>query len=219
MCFSMTASLTAGAFLAGVGTMTIKAARRKRELPYAAIPLLFAIQQLSEGVVWWTFERDASGLRAVMTQFFSFFSHVLWPVYIPVAVWLLEPPGIRRWLITAIAVIGTVVGGYLLYSMVSDPIQARETGEHIEYVAPHFFATVTMGGYLLATTCSMLLSSTGMVRLFGAVALLAFVLAYWIYATWFISVWCFFAAILSLVVAFRFFGRDYELQKEARSAS
>jgi hypothetical protein len=215
----MTASLTAGAFLAGIGTMTIKAARYKSELPYAAIPLLFAIQQLSEGVVWWTFERDAPDLRAVMTQFYSFFSHVLWPVYIPVAVWLLEPPGRRRWLMTVIVVIGAVVGGYLLYSMVVDPIEARATGDHIEYVAPHFFAAITMGGYLLATTCSMLLSSTGMVRLFGVVALLAFVLAYWIYATWFISVWCFFAAILSLVVALRFFGRDYALREEVKSGS
>ena len=51
MCFSATASFSAGAFLLGLGTLTLKSARRPRELPFAAIPLLFAIQQLSEGVI------------------------------------------------------------------------------------------------------------------------------------------------------------------------
>ncbi len=59
MCFSATASFSAGAFLLGLGTLTLKSARRPRELPFAAIPLLFAIQQLSEGVIWLTFRYEA----------------------------------------------------------------------------------------------------------------------------------------------------------------
>ncbi|MDE2298640.1 MAG: hypothetical protein KGK18_10785, partial [Burkholderiales bacterium] len=86
MCFSATASIAAGGFLLGVGTMTLKTARSARQVPFAAIPLLFAIQQLSEGVIWWTFSHDAPLLNGVMTHVYSFFSHVLWPVYIPLAV-------------------------------------------------------------------------------------------------------------------------------------
>jgi len=211
MCFSMTASLAAGGFLLGVGTMTVKAARRPSEIPFAAIPLLFAIQQLSEGVVWWTFDHDAPGLNFVMTQFYSFFSHVLWPAYVPLAVLLLEPPGGRNRLLKLTAIAGVGVGFYLLYSMFEYPITSRPTGGHIEYVSPHFFAALTMTGYLLATTVSPLLSNEGMVRIFGAFALISFVLAYLIFARWFISVWCFFAAILSVVVALRFFGRKKPL--------
>lgn len=207
----MTASLAAGGFLLGIGTMTVKAARRPSEIPFAAIPLLFAIQQLSEGVVWWTFDHDAPGLNFVMTQLYSFFSHVLWPAYVPLAVLLLEPPGGRNRLLKLTAIAGVGVGLYLLYSMFEYPITSRPTGGHIEYVSPHFFAALTMTGYLLATTVSPLLSNEGMVRIFGAFALISFVLAYLIFARWFISVWCFFAAILSVVVALRFFGRKKPL--------
>jgi len=207
----MTASLAAGGFLLGVGTITVKAARRTSEIPFAAIPLLFAIQQLSESIVWWTFSHEAPGLNAAMTQFYSFFSHVLWPAYVPLAVLLLEPPGGRRRLLKLTAIAGAGVGLYLLYSMFEYPITSRATGGHIEYVSPHFFAAVTMTGYLLSTTVSPLLSNEVMVRIFGALALISFMLAYLIFARWFISVWCFFAAILSVVVALRFFGRKNPL--------
>ena len=96
MCFSAAASFTAGVVLLGVGVLTLRAARRPRELPLAAIPMLFAIQQLTEGVIWLTFSREAPLLDTVMTHVYSFFSHVLWPVSVPVAVLLVEPPGWRR---------------------------------------------------------------------------------------------------------------------------
>jgi len=42
-----------------LGTLTPKSARRPRELLFAAIPLLFAIQQLREGVIWLAFRYEA----------------------------------------------------------------------------------------------------------------------------------------------------------------
>ncbi len=81
MCFSATASFSAGAVLLGLGTLTLKSTRHRNELPFAAIPLLFAIQQLSEGVIWLTFSHEAPLLNTVMTYVYSFFSHALWPVY------------------------------------------------------------------------------------------------------------------------------------------
>ena len=58
--------------------------------------------------------------------------------------------------------------------------------------------------YLLVTTVSPLLSTHGVVKVFGALALLSFGAAYYFYTTWFISVWCFFAAILSSTILFHF---------------
>jgi hypothetical protein len=43
-----------------------------------------------------------------------------------------------------------------------------------------------------------------MVKVFGVLALLSFAAAYFFYAIWFISVWCFFAALLSAVVYLHF---------------
>lgn len=37
-------------------------------------PLLFAVQQLRRGVIWWTFSHDAPLLNSVMTHVLSFFS-------------------------------------------------------------------------------------------------------------------------------------------------
>jgi hypothetical protein len=213
MCFSATASFSAGVVLLGVGTLTLRsalAAHQRRSLPFAAIPLLFAIQQLIEGVIWLTFSYDAPLLNSVMTHLYSFFSHVLWPVYVPVAVLLMEPEGWRRRALIAFAVAGAAVGAYLLYVLVAFPVVSQPTGQHIQYDSPHFFAAATMTLYLLSTALSPVLSSHRMVQVFGALALLSFGAAYAFYATWFISVWCFFAALLSAVVYLHFGVRDRE---------
>lgn len=61
--------------------------------------------------------------------------------------------------------------------------------------------------YLSATSVSMMLTSHPMVRLFGILALAAAVVSYVAYARWFISVWCFFAALMSVVVCLHLAGR------------
>ena len=210
MCFSATASFSAGAILLGIGTLTLKSASRPRELMFAAIPLLFAIQQLSEGVIWVTFHYEAPQVNAVMTHVYSFFSHVLWPVYVPVAVLLLEPSGKRRRVLLAFVAAGVVVGTYLLYILVAFPVVSRPTGQHIEYVSPHFFAMAAMTLYLTSTTLSPFLSTHRTVKTFGFLALSSFAVAYFLYATWFISVWCFFAALLSVVLYLHFVPRRTE---------
>lgn len=212
MCFSATASFSAGTILLGIGVLTIRAARHAsarhaRELPFAAIPLLFAIQQLSEGAIWLTFRHEAPLLNTVMTHVYSFFSHVLWPIYVPLAVLLLEPPGRRRAVLLAFVVAGITVGAYLLYILIAFPVISRPIGQHVEYVSPHFFAAAVMTLYLISTGVSLLLSSHRMVKLFGILALLSFAVAYGFYLKWFISVWCFFAALLSMVVYLHFLPR------------
>ena len=223
MCFSATASFSAGAVLLGLGTLTLTSTRRPRELPFAAIPLLFAIQQLSEGVIWLTFRYEAPQVNAVMTHVYSFFSHVLWPVYVPVAVLLIEPPGRRRRALLVFVAAGVAVGAYLLYIMVAYPVVSRPTGQHIEYVSPHFFAAAVMTLYLMSITFSLFLSTHRTVRVFGVLALLSFAAAYFFYATWFISVWCFFAAVLSAVVYLHFVlrraGRSGPAAREPAKAS
>ena len=204
MCFSSTASFTAGILLLGAGLLAVKSAHSPRELPLAAIPLLFSIQQLIEGVVWLTLRDETLLLNAAMTHAYTFFSHVLWPVYVPMAVLLVEPPGWRRTTLWGLLAAGGAVAAYLMYMLVVFSVVSRVTGQHIEYVSPHFFATAVMSVYLLSTVISPMISTHRWVKIFGVLALASFVAAYYFYERWFISVWCLFAAVLSLFLCVHF---------------
>jgi hypothetical protein len=206
MCFSAPASFAAGIFLLGVGTVTWRAAEAPNERPFAAIPLLFGIQQLIEGVLWLTFSHQAPLVNAAMTYAFSFFSLFLWPVLVPVAVLLMEPPGWRRKTLRIFVAAGILAGGLLLYTMTRYGVVSCAAGQHIDYEMPLFFPMATMLLYLLSTSASELLSTHGEVKIFGMLALLAFGVAYIAYTQWFISVWCYFAAALSAIVLLHFKG-------------
>lgn len=110
MCFSAQASFTAGAVLLIVGAATVRRARVRSELSYAWIPVLFGIQQLLEGALWLTFPDRAPLLNTVLTHAYSFFSHVLWPIYVPLAGLALEPVPWRRRVLIGIALAGSAVG-------------------------------------------------------------------------------------------------------------
>jgi len=207
MCFSASASFVAGASLLAVGAVAVRRARHRAELPFAAIPLLFGLQQLIEGVIWLTFQFDAPLLNPAMTFAYSLFSHVLWPLYAPFAALLLEPVRWRRKVLLAFLAAGAAAGLYLLVAMFRFPIVSSAAGGHIEYASPHFFIAAVMTGYLAGTVVSMLFSSHRVVRVFGIAALLSFLAAYAVYANWFISVWCFFAGVLSVIVLLHFTNR------------
>ena len=204
MCFSASASFVAGASLLAIGTMTVNRAGRKSELPFAAIPLLFGLQQVLEGILWLAYRFDTPLLNTVVTNAYSFFSHVFWPIYVPFAVLALESVPWRRKMLYAFLAVGTAAGLYLLINMVRFPITSQPVGAHIEYVSAHFYVGVVMGSYLAGTCLSMLFSSHKIVIVFGAAALLSFMAVYWIYTLWFISVWCFFAAVLSALIYLQF---------------
>lgn len=213
MCFSATASFTAGAALLVVGVITVRKARSPSEIPYAAIPVLFGIQQLIEGVLWLTFPDKAPLLKMILTHAYSFFSHVFWPVFVPIAVVLLEPVRWRHKVLTSIAVAGGLVGLYLLYFLFTVPIVAEVRGHHIEYASPHFFIVTVMILYVLGTCVSSLFSSHRWVRWFGVTAFVSFGVAAAFYRIWFISVWCFFAAVLSSIVLMHFLSRRDSIGK------
>lgn len=210
MCFSATASFVAATVLIGLGGIAAQRTQRVAEIPYALIPVWFGVQQLLEGALWLTFANPQSGcLNTWLTQGFSVFSQVVWPLYIPLAVWLLEPRGWRRSFIAAIAVAGAGVSLFLLWYLVQVPAVAVVNGNHIAYIFPHFHEPLATTLYVLGACVSPLLARFAWVRWFGVlvtVALLA--TAFW-YAQWFTSVWCFFAAALSSVIVIHFMRRPH----------
>lgn len=204
MCFSATASFTAGTILVATGALTIRWAKRPAELPYAAIPALFGVQQLLEGALWLTLPDKQPHLSTMLTHFYSVFSHILWPIFVPIAVLLLEPVTWRRKVIGAIAAGGAFAGIYFAYFFMVDPTVARIEGGHVTYISPHFFIRPILTLYILGTCASSLLSSHKEVRWFGLATSVSLVSAYLLYAYWFISVWCFFAAAISVTIMLYF---------------
>ncbi|MBN8893371.1 MAG: hypothetical protein J0I71_00865 [Rhodanobacter sp.] len=200
MCFSATASVTASVALTGIGVLALRAARTRGERLFALIPLLFAAQQATEGLIWMSYTWEAPTLRAWATQIYSVFSHLLWPAFVPWTVRALEPVPWRRQVLALLGFGGLVSALFLLASMVATPIEVAPIGGHLEYRSPHFFLPLSLTLYLASTTLGLGMSSRPAIRWFGVLALVSAGLAYAVYAHWFISVWCFFAAVLSVMV-------------------
>ncbi len=203
MCFSATASFIAGVSLSALGVATLKKAERKAEIPFAMVPLLFGIQQIIEGMLWLSFRFNTPLLNAAMTYVYTLFSHVLWPIFVPFSIGLVEKIAWRKKAILAFRFIGIAVGLYLLYMIITFPVRS-EGDEHIVYVSPHFYQVPVMVLYLAATCAGAFFSSHKIINIFGVLALLLFVVAYWFHAVAFFSIWCFFAAILSAVIYLHF---------------
>lgn len=206
MCFSATASFVAGTALTAVGVVTVRKSQGKAELPLALVPLLFGIQQLSEGVLWVSLREDLPGLQSWATYVFSMFSHVLWPIFVPFAILLVETSRRRRKAIGVFQVLGLGVGLYLLYFLLRYPVTSHVHGRSIFYDSPHFYILGVLVVYLLATCATGMFSSHRCINAFGGLAFVLAIAAYQVSVTTFVSVWCFFAAVLSLFIFAHFNG-------------
>lgn len=206
MCFSATASFTAGTALIAVGAVTLHRSEGRNELPLAAVPLLFGLQQVSEGLLWVSLNNGLAGLQSWSTYIFSLFSHVLWPIFVPFAILMVEDVRWRRKAISVFLVLGLGVGLYLLYFLVRFPVTAHVHERSISYVSPHFYIAVVLAIYLLATCITGLFSSHKCIKIFGVLAFVLAIAAAVVSITTFVSVWCFFAAVLSLLILVHFLG-------------
>ena len=52
MCFSATSSFIASGVIGAIGIATLRHVREPRALLFAAVPMLFAVHQFTEGWVW-----------------------------------------------------------------------------------------------------------------------------------------------------------------------
>lgn len=202
MCFSAPASLIAGATLTAIGKETLKKPKVKTDIPFASIPLIFGIQQFVEGAVWLSFGMPV--INQVLAFVYLLFAYVLWPVFVPVAILLMENDPIRRKLIKIFAVCGMIVGLTLLYSILTGPVEAQVIQQSIGYSSIGNFPRGIVWLYVAATCFSCIASSHKMVVFFGITVFISGFTAWQCYANSFFSVWCFFAAILSFMVYLHF---------------
>jgi len=184
------------------GGLTLAQVKKKSELPFASIPLLFGIQQAIEGAVWLSFGSPI--LNTIATYAYSMFSHVLWPIFVPFSVLMIETDPIRKKILHLFSFVGLAVGLYLLYFIIADPVTAHIINSSIAYHSPHLYVYLIMALYLVAICGSCLISSHKIVNIFGVVLFISFAIAAWFFTETFFSVWCFFAAILSIIVYWYF---------------
>ena len=91
MCFSALASFSVAAGTGLVGALTATKISNWREVPLAFIPLIFAMQQTIEGTLWVILPAASEpALSGVLPNIFAFIALVIWPLWSPLAVGLVE---------------------------------------------------------------------------------------------------------------------------------
>ena len=216
MCFSAPASFVAAGLTGTIGIVTMTRINEPRQLALAATPLLFAIQQGIEGLLWLNLPLAPDGhLSTALTFSYLFFAEAFWPVFAPISVWLIEPSAHRRLLMVVCLGAGAGVGAYLLWWILGHPHLATIRDYHIVYGTGYRQPDAVGAAYLAATGLPLLLSSQRTVVVLGAIILAGLVVAYALYWEAFISVWCFFAAIASAAILYHF---EWSRRSTLRSA-
>lgn len=205
MCFSATASFTVAAIAAGMGMAALRQAQAPAEKPFAAIPILFALQQAAEGGLWLALSQgETSNWPWILTQAYLAFALVIWPVYTPAAAFLIEPDRWRRSIMFGCGLCGVAIASFFIVQLSTLHNEGYISGYHIIYrtevEAPLSAGTI----YLSATAMALLASSHRALQAMGAVVLLAALFTYAVMPDAFVSVWCFYAAAASVIVVSHF---------------
>ena len=205
MCFSAVGSFAAAAVLGGIGTVSVTRNKSARMRMFAAIPLLFALQQAAEGIVWLTMQRaDQAGLQAMAATAFLGFALVIWPVWLPLSLLHMEGQPIRRRALTALCLAGLVVSVYACLLLFRWHPVAQVAGHSIRYSYSAGPSALPGGFYLAAYTIPTVLpffvSSASLARVTGLALIGSLVAAAVVERDALTSVWCFFAALLSGLV-------------------
>jgi hypothetical protein len=201
MCFSTTASFTSFAVLTTVGAAGLKYVKKPSQQFFAAIPFLFAVQQLTEGFVWIGLLNN-SNWKTGPIQLFIFFAQVLWAFWVPFAILKMEIQADRIRIMKGCLWIGIFLAIYISYCLINYETTAIFSNYHINYKLyfPHQYYPILGLLYLLPIIIPPLASSVPEIRLIGVLLLFSFIITKLVFEDEVISVWCFFAAIISSIV-------------------
>jgi len=220
MCFSAEASFGVGAVLLPAGCYCIRQALRKRLacLPLALIPVVFSLQQLSEGLVWVGLRRNDPILVTAASLSFLFFALSFWPFWVPFCVLVTERRGPVRVGFAAIALLGVAFSSFIYAPLVLDP------GRWLQVGVRHHSIQYQIGSlpvfdelsrpwwhlfYLVLVATPLLASPDRRFALYYITVAAAAAISHVVFWYAYISVWCFFAAILSSQLCYIF----YRLEK------
>ena len=205
MCFSPLASFTSAGLLSAVGGHSIKKAKGKGELVFASVPLLFGVQQFSEGIVWIT--QGYPVVQEIFSHIFLFFALSVWPVYFPLAVLMMEKNKFRRQILKGFLGVGAILSVILiLRNIFIYDIGTEICSLGVKYTfneVKEFFKLsegLSIMIYVFITMGSGLFSSIRYINAFALLGTLSALFSLTYYNATFTSTWCFFSAILSLMI-------------------
>ena len=201
MCFSATANFVGSGALGAVGVVTLTKVKHRRELLFAALPMLFAIHQFIEGFVWLGLDGILSPVVAHdMGAAFMLYAQGLLPFLLPLSVLLFEPTAESRQRMLPFLVLGGGTTLYILWALTAYPLQLYVRGNSIVYINQATNNTAVAVLYVIATCGSLFFSKIRMMVIFGAanLAILLIVMEFKRYA--FTSLWCAYAAIASVII-------------------
>jgi hypothetical protein len=201
MCFSATANFVGSGVLGAVGTVTLTRVKHRRELLFAALPILFAIHQFIEGFVWLGLDGILSPTVAHnMGAAFMLYAQGILPFLLPLSVILFEPTVESRARMLPFLVLGAGTTLYILWALTAYPLELYVKGNSIVYINQATNNTAVAILYVIATCGSLFFSRVRAMVLFGA-ANLIILLAVMVFKRYaFTSLWCAYAAIASVII-------------------
>jgi hypothetical protein len=203
MCFSAAASFTAGAVITSVGVATSLKVQKPSQRLFASIPLIFGIQQIAEGFVWISFQKpDFPVLQQISTFLFLCTALIIWPVMFPASLLLMEENSRKRKILRILLTMGIALALYYACGLVFFKFTPQIVNCHIMYEGDFPMALVmpALLVYIVVALTPLFVSSVKGMRWIGICMFLACTVAFIFYVNNFSSVWCFFAAIISLMI-------------------
>lgn len=200
MCFSADASFTGAAVIAVAGVSAVKEIRRPQQVALGVLPLAFAIHQATEGIIWLGLDGDiSSGATRIAAHAYAVFAWALLPVWVPLALLLIESGRVRRRMLAAVLLCATPLFVYM-FVVALRPVNAHVVGHSIAYTLSGGPSIFLVGVYLLATCGALFMSSNRTMLAFACVNVVGVAFTVWLKASDFTSLWCTWAAFTSLFI-------------------
>jgi len=203
MCFSAEASFAGGIIISAIGVATVTKVHKSSQLVFASIPLFFGVQQIMEGTLWLTIPlAEYADLQKISTYIFLIMADFLWPTMIPLSVLLMEEKPRRRKILKILLGMGVALSLYYAYCIISFTVTPQIMGYHILYntTFPRSLSMPAFIVYLVVTITPLFISSIKRTHLMGILMFLSCLVTAIFFTQFLTSVWCFFAALLSVVI-------------------
>ena len=180
---------------------TFTKVKHRRELLFAALPMLFAVHQFIEGFVWLGVGGILSSEVAHdMGAAFMLYAQGLLPFLLPLSVLLFEPNAKSRRRMLPFLVLGGATTLYILWALTAFPLQLYVRGNSIVYINQATNNTAVAVFYVIATCGSLFFSKIRMMVIFGAANLVILLVVMVVKRYAFTSLWCAYAAIASVII-------------------
>jgi len=201
MCFSATASFAVGAGLIAPSYYSISKTESRQMLMLASTPVVFSALQISEGFLWLSLQHhDYASWYKPSLYSYSFISQAVWPAWTTLAVWMMEPDKRRKKILNYFVLLGIASSLYMIYCLLTSNISAAAEHGHIRYYREFPFLNATRVVNFITMAVTPFFSSLRYMKIFATGLMALLLMAYFFYTNYLISVWCFFASILSIMI-------------------